>query len=96
MQANKKPSDICCGGVVAGRFSGFGVLVPGGGVEGVLDTLLGSIELADSSLRGGWWIVLPSGSRSSDSTVCAVYINLPTTSRLNNLLEDFSLCAYLD
>ena len=73
-----------------------GVLLPGG-EDGVAGTLLGSGTLAEDTSVGGGWIVLTSGvfSSASTSTDLTVYISLSTTSRLKSLLDDFSLCAYL-
>ena len=41
-------------------------------------------------------MVLASGVVPPASIDLVEYINLPTTSKLNNLLEDFSLWAYLN
>ena len=92
MQANKKLLEMGWLDKEFGRVAG--VLVPGG-EEGVVGPGVGSSAMAGLWPVVGWCIVLASGVVPSISSCLVENINLPTTSRLNSLLEDFSLCAYL-
>ena len=93
MQANKKLLEMVWLVSVVGRVEG--VLVPGG-EEGVVGPGLDCSGLAEDTSAEGWRMVLVSGVVPSVSTdLVTEYISLPTTSRLNSLFEDFSLCAYL-
>ena len=93
MQANKKLFEMGWLEVVVGRV--VGVLLSGG-EEGVVGPRLCSSERITETSADGGWMVLASGVVPPASIDLVEYINLPTTSKLNNLLEDFSLWAYLN